>query len=806
MSRYVCIHGHFYQPPRENSWLGDVELQDSAYPYHDWNDRITAECYAPNTASRTLNNEQKIIYISNNFSKISFNFGPTLLSWMENHEPEVYKAIIDADKESQKKFSGHGSAIAQVYNHIIMPLANEKDKRTQIFWGIKDFEYRFKRKPEGMWLAETAVDIETLEILAEFGIKFTILAPRQSKRVRKLGVKDWVDVGNSNIDPKRAYLCNLPSGRKINLFFYDGPIAQDLAFGGQLNTGENFTDRLMSAFTPDNNSQIVHIATDGETYGHHKRYGDMTLAYCLYYIEANNLAKLTVYGEYLEKHPPNYEVEIFENSSWSCIHGVERWRNNCGCNSGMHGGWKQDWRAPLRNAFDWLRDAIIPVYENEMKKYVKDPWQARDNYIEVMLDNKEKTLEQFISTNANHSLSEVEKNRMLRLLEMQKFAMYMYTSCGWFFDELSGIETVQVIQYAARAIHIAKETVGLDLEEEFTKLLEKAPSNIPNYKNGAKIYELFVKPAVVDLVRVGAHYAISSLFKEYPEEIKIYSYIAKSESYDLFEMGKQRLAVGKAKIHSDITKEDGIISFAVLHLGDHNLTGGVRKFIDDESFTVMRKEIEEIFKKGDIPGVIRLMDSHFGSHNYSLWHLFKDEQRKIIGQILEATLQETESLFRQIYENHYPIARVLKDMGIPLPKAIHFAISFILNTDIKKALKKENIDFEIMRKLVDEIKQWQIEIDKDTVGYIAERKIEQWIRIFSEEYEEMSVMDALDKTIAMLTEISVPLDLWKTQNIYFEISRKKYPQMKLKKEQGDDTAGQWVEKFRTLGKSLGVAA
>ena len=330
MNKYVCIHGHFYQPPRENPWLEEVEYQESAYPYHDWNDRITAECYAPNTASRILDGDRKIIDIVNNYSRISFNFGPTLFSWLEKHQPDIHWGILEADKKSKERFNGHGSAIAQCYNHMIMPLAHSRDKRTQILWGIRDFEHRFQRKPEGMWLPETAVDLETLDILAEQGIRFTILALRQAKRVKKMDDKRWKDVSGSRVDPKRPYLLKLSSGRSIVLFFYDGPISQDVAFTGVLNSGEQLAQRIESGFTDTKDgSQLMHIATDGETYGHHHRFGDMALGYCLYHIESKSDVELTIYADYLDKNSPQYEVEIFENSSWSCVHGIERWRSNC---------------------------------------------------------------------------------------------------------------------------------------------------------------------------------------------------------------------------------------------------------------------------------------------------------------------------------------------------------------------------------------------------------------------------------------------------------------------------------------------
>ncbi|MFM7329581.1 MAG: glycoside hydrolase, partial [Bacteroidota bacterium] len=281
--RYVCIHGHFYQPPRENAWLEVIELQDSAHPFHDWNERISAECYGPNSSSRILDNGQRAIKkIQNNYSKISFNFGPTLLSWMMVNDPEAYAGILEADKQSMAQFGGHGSAIAQVYNHMIMPLANRRDKVTQVVWGIRDFEERFRRKPEGMWLAETAVDVESLEVLAEHDIRFTILAPRQAEAIRRKGETDWREVNEHALDTRQAYRCNLPSGKHIDLFFYDGDASQSIAFNGLLYDGRNFAERLLSELDQaSDRPQLVHVATDGETYGHHHHHGDMALSFCL---------------------------------------------------------------------------------------------------------------------------------------------------------------------------------------------------------------------------------------------------------------------------------------------------------------------------------------------------------------------------------------------------------------------------------------------------------------------------------------------------------------------------------------------
>ncbi len=447
MDRYVCIHGHFYQPPRENPWLEAIELQDSAAPYHDWNERITRECYAPNSVSRILDDQERIVKLVNNYARISFNFGPTLLSWLEVKAPEVYAAVLAADQQSRATFSGHGSAIAQVYNHVIMPLATRRDRVTQIRWGIGDFEHRFGRAPEGMWLAETAVDLETLELLAGAGIGFTILAPHQAARVRALGDKTWQEINGATIDTALPYRQRLPSGRSIAIFFYNGAIARAVAFEGLLSQGEQFIERLVGAFVADRaGPQLVHIATDGESYGHHHRFGDMALAYGLEQIPARQLAQLTNYGEYLEKHPPRHEVEIVEKSSWSCAHGIDRWWTDCGCNTGGHATWNQKWRTPLRNALDWLRDQVAPQWERQARQFFGDPWAVRDDYIKVLLDRSPSNVANFYARHAARPLTPAQTTTAIKLLELQRHAMLMYTSCGWFFDDLAGIETIQVLQ------------------------------------------------------------------------------------------------------------------------------------------------------------------------------------------------------------------------------------------------------------------------------------------------------------------------------------------------------------------------
>ena len=804
MNRFVCIHGHFYQPPRENPWLDEVEVQDSAYPYHDWNERVTAECYARNAAARILDSNRHIVDIVNNYSKISFNFGPTLLSWMQDKDPDIYASVLEADRLSQQLYSGHGSAMAQVYNHIIMPLANKRDKRTQIIWGIKDFESRFKRKPEGMWLAETAVDLETLDLMAEQGIKFTVLAPHQARRI-KHSDQDmlWRDVAVAKVDPRVPYRCYLPSGRQISVFFYDGPIAQGVAFEGLLNNGEQFARRLTDDFSASNpHPQVINIATDGETYGHHHKFGDMALAYCLHYIESNKLAQLTIYGEFLQKHPPTQEVEIVENSSWSCIHGIERWRSDCGCSAGGQPGWNQKWRAPLRESLDWLRDQLAPLYEVQMAAFTKDPWGVRDQYIEVVLDRSEENMGQFLHHIAGRPLKEDERIKILKLLEIQTNAMLMYTSCGWFFNEVSGLETVQILKYAARAIQLAQDVASIDLEEGFVYRLAGVISNVPEFKDGAQIYRSMVKPSVVDLLRVGAHYAMTSLFEQYEAQTNMYSYIVKSDQYDLKEAGRLRLAVGRAMVRSKDTWEQATVCFAVLHLGDHNFIGGV-DYLKADEFTKMRTLMTNAFLESDIPSVIGVIKDYFKYHNYSLWHLFKEEQQKILNQVLGSTMDDIETSFRQIYDHHYPLMQIKNEISLPLPRMLMTVVEFVLNRDISDVLEAEDVDIKRFKQLVEEMKRWSFKRDQANFAFLASQRISSLMSRLSENPDNIQLMEKIIIILELLGQLNLDLDLWKTQNIYFAMGQKIYPEI-ASQSGNDELAYRWVKFFEQLGEILSI--
>ena len=804
--RFLCVHAHFYQPPRENPWLEAVEVQDSAYPYHDWNERVTAECYAPNAACRILDGEGRITEITNNYAKISFNFGPTLLAWIEEKAPDVYAAVLAADQLSRDQHHGHGSAISQAYNHIILPLANTRDRHTQVVWGIRDFEHRFGRSPEGMWLPEAAVNLDSLEALAFNGIKFTILSPYSAHMVRQIGAEEWSDVSGGQIDPSTAYRVELPSGKNISVFFYDGPVSRGIAFENILENGERFANRLIGIFSDSRDwPQLAHIATDGETYGHHKPHGDMALAYALRFIEEKKLAILTNYSEFLEQHPPAHEARIFDNSSWSCAHGVERWRSNCGCNSGMHPGWNQSWRAPLREAMDWLRDTLIPIYEEQGRQVFQDPWKARDEYIRVILDRSPKNICDFLHHVAGRDPSPEEKLRALKLLELQRHAMLMYTSCGWFFDELSGLETVQAIQYAARAVQLASQLTGnANLESEFVERLARAKSNIPENQDGKRVYEQFVKPVMLDLKGVGAHFAVSSLFSEAGPDQHTYCYTISRQDFRMLSSGKTRLVMGRAHISSDITTESANISFGVVHLGDHNITGGVREFAGDKEYQATLTEITGAFERGDFAELVRVVDKSYGSGAYTLKFLFRDEQRKIVGQILDSALEEAEHVYRQLYENRAPLMRFVTALGMPPIRRFQVAAEFTLNSDILKTVESDNLNLQQMQTLLDEAKRTGVPLDGTTLEFAIRKKMEAIAERFLANPSDLGLLRTFDSAAGVARLAPFTIQYWKVQNIYFHIMRNVYPRIRDDKLQPSNDSEKWLGLFRSLGEKLSI--
>jgi alpha-amylase/alpha-mannosidase (GH57 family) len=803
VERYVCIHGHFYQPPRENPWLGSIEFQEGAAPYHDWNERITAECYAPNARSRILTPDGVIERIANNYSRMSFNFGATLLSWLEEKAPEVYAAVVEADRESIERFSGHGSAIAQPYNHTILPLTAARDRRTQVLWGIRDFEHRFGRRPEGMWLPETAVDVDSLEALAEAGIQFTILAPHQARRVRGAG-GSWHDVSHGDVDTRRPYRVRLPSGRAIAVFFYDGPTARAVAFERLLTQGEDFVHRLLAIFSHGQGPELATISTDGETYGHHHRFGDMALAYAIDRFEAGQGARLTNYGEFLERHPPQWEAEITPNTSWSCGHGVERWRDDCGCSTGVHPDWNQSWRRPLREALDWLHDALDVVYEKAAAELLLDPWEARDDYVGVILDRSPAAIEAFLAKHARARLDHSRKVRSLKLLELQTHAMLMYTSCGWFFDDISGIEARQVLQYAGRAIQLSEEVDGSGIEKRFVALLAKARSNLPEYGDGSAIYRKYVHEARVDLAHVVAHYAVSSLFEQYGESTRVHSYAVQREDFKLDEAGRTKLGFGLVQVASRVTLESDRMSFGVLHFGDHNITGGVKSHASRPAYEKMATQLKEAFDRADLSELLQLLDDAFPGRPFSLRSLFRDEQRAVLRRILNPSLENAELLYRSIYQENLPLIRFLRAAEQRVPDRLRIAAEFALNLELRRILSQDEVNVPRVPLLLEEARLAGVDLDRRGLSQALKTTIDRLAESCQAAPEDVLALHRLHDAVRLARHMPFDVDFWRAQNAFYDLLQETYPEMKRRAGQGETSASRWTELFYPLGDDLRV--
>lgn len=773
---YLTIHGHFYQPPRENPWLEAIELQESASPFHDWNARICEECYNPNSASRIVDGKNRIIDIVNNYSMISFNFGPTLMSWLERYAPNTYERIIQADRKSIGIYSGHGNAIAQVYNHMIMPLANDQDKYTQTIWGIKDFEFRFGRKPEGIWLAETAVDDRTLEVLYDCGIKFTILSPYQAARIRKINAKNdsaWEDVSWGSIDPARAYryfIKNNPE-KYIDLFFYDGSISKSVAFDNLLKDGNKFIKRLQDGISPQRSyNQLVNIATDGESYGHHTRFGDMALSYSLKKRAKEAGFTITNYGEYLEKQPPLYEVDIKPVSSWSCFHGVERWKDDCGCSTNAQPGWNQKWRKPLRDALDYLRDELVVLYEDEASKYLNDIWGARNDYIMVIHDRNELTLNKFFKKYQKHELSSDEKTLVLKLLEIQRQAMLMYTSCGWFFADISGIETTQIMKYAARAIELAETFTDKDFENPFLNILEKAQSNIQEIGNGKEIYQKFVKPSVVTTKQIIAQWAISSLYQDFEDETELYSYNINRLDYRKLKNAKSVLAFGRIKVTSKITLETNDMMFVILKFANSDFHCAIKEFSNQSNYNKVKTEILDKYMNASYTEIMRAIDDNFGKEYFSVRNLFQDERKDILKIQLKNKINRSSQTFKSLYDESKTGILQLGKLGVHIPEYDIMA-RFSLSKDFN-ALFNETADIfdeELIHQAVDinnEAKTLNIQLSTKNVNNLFLTELNRNLNKLAKNME-ISQAEVIINLLDTAQLIGLKLNLAEAQNIYF---------------------------------------
>ena len=771
---FLTIHGHFYQPPRENPWLEAIELQDSAQPFHDWNERINKECYNPNSVSKVVDSRNRILDVVNNYEYISFNFGPTLLSWMEKFAPHTYERIIKADIESRAEHNGHGNAIAQVYNHIIMPLANERDKETQIKWGISDFEYRFGRKPEGIWLAETAVDDDTLRICEANGIKFIILSPYQAARIRKEGSNDWQDVSWGNIDPARSYRYYIKSapGKYMDLFFYDGAISQSVAFDELLKDGNKFIKRLKEGISDIRDyPQLIHIATDGESYGHHTKFGDMALAYVLKVRAESEGFTITNYGEYLEKYRSDYEVDIKQASSWSCFHGVGRWKEDCGCSTGGHPGWNQKWRKPLRDALDYLRNELVKIFEKEGVNYFEDVWAVRNKYISVILDRSRINVEKFQHENFLPNLSEEDRVRAMELLEIQRQAMLMYTSCGWFFSEISGIETVQIMKYAARAMQLAAKFSKKNLEKRFLEILSEAKSNLPEHGNGQQIFEKFVKPSVVTLKQIASLWAISSLYQDFEDEENVYCYIVTREDYQRTPKGNSSLIIGHIEVQSRITLQKSNLMFALMQYAGGDFHCAIKEYSDDEEYSKMKQNLTKIFMLNPLTEIIRAIDEYFGKEYFTLKDIFIEERRKILQILLKDKMEKFARNYQEMYDEGKGAIYHMQSLGLAVAEEFKIAARYALSKKFNDLIVSsggfvEPSGIQDIMAINYEARAIGIKLDRSPANKIFAKKIEQNINRLAYSLEVQQA-DVLMELFDYVEKLELEIDISEAQNTYY---------------------------------------
>jgi len=779
-SRFLCIHGHFYQPARENPWLDAIEIQDSAAPYHDWNERVTAECYARNASSRILDSDERIARIVNNYAKISFNIGPTLLRWLARQRHDVYLQILEADAQSRRAQYGHGNAIATIYNHVIMPLASKRDKLTQIQWGIRDFERRFRRRPEGMWLAELAVDLECLELLAAHHVGFTILAPHQAQRVRALSEGAWTDVTEATVDVTVPYRCRLPSGRSVAIFFYDGPLSRAIAFEGLLHDGAGFTARLVQRAAADGPPRILLAATDGESYGHHHRFGEMALSFALQQVAEQNALTLTNLGAYLAAHPPVHEVEIRERTSWSCAHGIERWRSDCGCNTGK--GHHQRWRGPLREGVTWVKEELDAIFEREGRTFFSDPWAARDEAVDIA-DREVGAVDGFLGRHMTGEQSPSRRSTALKLLEMQRQALLMQSSDGWFFDEISGLETVQILGHAARAIELAAG-FGADLEGEFLEFLRRAPGNLPQYPDGGAVYAALVRPMAVSGERLVAHYAIKSNFMPSPRRgegggegspsEELYSTVIRDQSRDAASSGPHTLVMGRVQIQSMITEEAQEAAYALLHFGGHEVHCAVRIGWSAREYEPVREDLHARFGREILSAIVRRIDNAFGPAYFTLQDLMLEDRRQVLSALTTQTLIQVEEAYRRLFVEHRPLMQYLRDAQAEIPAPMLVAAVFVLTRDLERELAAPPAKplSEAAFSLVGELQSWGREVLAERFEPLMRRRLEAALTgggaARDQLQQALRVLDLADAA-------GFALNLWDAQNQFYQLVKSTRP-------------------------------
>lgn len=771
--KYLCIHGHFYQPPRENPWLGHIEAQPSALPYHDWNERINRECYAPNAHARVLDGAGRVFRIINNYEYLSFNFGPTLLSWMEKASPEAYSRILEADRKSRDRNDGHGNAIAQVYNHIIMPLANKRDQLTQIRWGKADFRHRFGREPEGMWLAETAVNRATLKYLAQEGIKFTILAPEQAKMIRPRGASDdtWEDVRGGRVDPRRPYRVFLDKrGRDyIDVFFFDSPVSRAIAYEKLLVSGAFFQKRIESAFGGDTEwPRLVNLATDGESYGHHSKFGEMALGWVFDNLEKQSEISIINYGCFLDRFPPEYEVVINDNTSWSCSHGVDRWQADCGCRVGGKPDWNQQWRKPLRKGLNRVRNRLIKVYETNARDFFDDPWAVRDAYIDVLLNQSKETKNGFLVQYGKLELNRMKKEHALCLLESQANAMFMFTSCGWFFDDIAGLEPVQNMKYARRAMDLVKHWDS-DIETDFVNYLSEARVNDSDYRDGADVYRREALSSRISASRITAHYAMTRLVGDDGDIMCPLAGAADSGEEKSLEVGGLKILYGEVSVADHSTCGMDMRTFIVFHQVGADM---VCLVIPDRMSPMIANDLEE----GALGGSsIRAWEVFFKylkwGERFELVDLIPETRKKLIKKIAKNFFDDIEEYTLKKYQERKALLTLIHETGEPqnhIEKFIFLTVVRDRLNDLLSIAESESVNVESLSRLALQAKNWGVPFDEPALNRMAQDYLKVRFKNIKEHPDE-AVMREVLRILNLTRNLGLNVDLWESVNEYYDL-------------------------------------
>jgi alpha-amylase/alpha-mannosidase (GH57 family) len=780
MTTALVIHGHFYQPPRENPWTELVEREPGASPFHDWNERIHAECYRPNGFSRIGDSSGRVERVVNNYARLSFNFGPTLLNWLERLHPETYQRILEADRESAAQRGGHGNALAQGYNHSILPLCNERDRRTQIRWGLADFRRRYGREAESLWLPETACDDATLEALIEGGLRYVILSPFQAGSVRAAGSDEWLTVADGEVDTSVPYKFahRDGSGRFIAVFFYDGRVARGIAFEGLLASSQGLVAACARAAR--GGAAIVNVATDGESYGHHFRWGDRCIAYALEVEAERQGLRVTNYGEFLDTYEPEHEVRLKsgpdgEGTAWSCSHGLGRWTRDCGCNANAPEGWNQRWRTPLRAAFDLLRDDLAPKFEEAAGAFLGDPWLARDEYVELLGPGRAVRREEFFHRHAARPLSDDERVRALTLLEAQRAAMTMYTSCGWFFNDISGLETVQTLRYAGRVVE-TMEALGLAPPlDAFLETLSDAESNLRDAQTGADIYLRAVERSRVTPQRVAAHVAICNLIEH---EGQVPECGSAGYNYRKLDFRKQRhgrvtLETVRLALEEEATGRRHEFALAAMHFGEVDYYCALRPFEGEREFGEAAERLWSNLRAASLPVLLRVAQTEFGPEEFGLEALLPQGQghlsRSVFGRLVTRFMEQ----YEQLYEENRRVIERLQEIGFHPPRELRLAAELTVGLRLERELRGQRAgegDFSAAARIARDAARFGYRIDRTSVTRVFEETVTEAARLVVARPDAENVRSAR-ALIALGRELGLEANLERGQEILYEAAQ-----------------------------------